>query len=72
MAYAASGNPATGDQALLSLNEAESGLLALAQNLSAPRVSAATAAKKIQENKFSALDKLIEAVILEEQEKGNQ
>ena len=72
MAYAASGNPATGDQALLSLNEAESGLLALAQNLSAPKVSAATAAKKIQENKFTALDKLIEAVILEEQKKGNQ
>ena len=72
MAYAASGNPATGDQALLSLNEAESGLLALAQNLSAPKVSAATAAKKIQENKFIALDKLIEAVILEEQKKGNQ
>ena len=72
MAYAASGNPATGDQALLSLNEAESGLLALAQNLSAPKVSAATAAKKIQENKFTALDKLIEAVMLEEQKKGNQ
>jgi hypothetical protein len=67
--YAVKGDPDDGSNTIEALNKADYSFDNLKAGLEG---DTAPSDEEIQENKFTALDKLIEAVILEEQKKGNQ
>ena len=67
--YAVKGRPDDGSNTLEALNNADYNFNNLKTELEG---DTAPSDEQIQENKLSALDKLIEAVILEEYKKGNQ
>mgnify|MGYP006985884860 CR=1 FL=1 len=67
--YAVSGDVDKGSNTLSALNKADYSFNNLKGSLESTEN---VGDEEIQENKFTALDKLIEAVILEEQKKGNQ
>ena len=64
-----SGDADKGSNTLSALNKADNSFNNLKGSLESTEN---VGDEEIQENKFTALDKLIEAVILEEQKKGNQ
>jgi hypothetical protein len=67
--YAVSGDADKGSNTLSALNKADNSFNNLKGSLESTEN---VGDEEIQENKFTALDKLIEAVILEEHKKGNQ